>query len=222
MTQNSIGILVQGAITDWTEKAIRKYQENFPNAEILCSTWKSQNIENIPCKVLQLDEPNKFPLDAHINHVRIGALEGLKKMNADLIMKCRTDQIIENKHIFELFEKSNSRTKIMIPNFGTFDNIDYCASDICQISTREKLLEYWDSIEYFDGTYIPHPEIYFTMNYILHAKKDLSPWKEVVGKYFYVKDYVEDFQIKWEKMTPEWNIKIFFDNFYKNSRKIDS
>lgn len=221
MVTNSIGILLQGAITNWSEKVIKKYQKKFPNAEILCSTWKSQNVENITCEVIQLDEPDNLPLDVHINHAKIGALEGLKKMNADIIMKCRTDQIIENKNIFELFEKANSKTKIMIPNFGTFDNIDYCASDICQIATRETLLEYWNSIEYFDGKYYPHPEIYYTLNYILHAKKDLSPWNDVIRKYFYIKDYVEDFQIQWEKMTPEWNIKIFFDNFYKNSAKVD-
>ncbi len=109
----------------------------------------------------------------------------------------------------------------MIPNFTTFDDIDYWASDICQVSTRETLLEYWSSIEYFDGTILPHVEIYLTINYILHAKKDLSPWKEVLGKYFYVKDFVKDFQIEWLKMTPEWNIKRFFDTFYKDLKKPD-
>ena len=222
MARNSIGILLQGTITDWSEKVVKEYQENFPNAEILYSTWKTQNVENIPCEVLQLDEPKNIPSSFHINHVRIGALEGLKKMNADIIMKCRTDHIIRNKHIFELYEKANSRNKIMIPNFTTFDDIDYWASDICQVATRETLLEYWNSIEYFDGTCLPHVEIYLTTNYILHAKKDLSPWKEALGKYFYVKDFVKDFQIEeWPKMTPEWNAKRFFDIYYKDLKKSD-
>ena len=143
-------------------------------------------------------------------------------MNADIIMKCRTDQVIHNKHIFELYNKSNSKDKIMIPNFITFDDIDYWASDICQISTRETLLEYWNSIDYFDGTCLPHIEIYLTTNYILHAKKYLSPWKEVLGKYFYVRDFVKDFQIEWLKMTPEWNIKRFFDLFYQDLKKPDN
>ena len=142
-------------------------------------------------------------------------------MNADVIMKCRTDQVIHNKHIFELYEEANSKNKIMIPNFITFDDIDYWASDLCQVSTREILLEYWNSIEYFDGTMLPHVEIYLATNYILHAKKDLSSWKEVLGKYFYVKDFVKDFQIEWLKMTPEWNIKRFFDIFYKDLKKPD-
>ena len=221
MARNSIGILLQGAITDWSEKIVTEYQENFPDAEILYSTWKTQNVENITCEVLQLDEPENVPSSFHINHSVKGALEGLKKMNADVIMKCRTDQVIHNKYIFELYEEANSKNKIMIPNFVTFDNIDYWASDLCQVSARETLLEYWNSIEYFDGTMLPHVEIYLATNYILHAKKDLSPWKEVLGKYFYVKDFVKDFQIEWLKMTPEWNIKRFFDTFYKDLKKPD-
>ena len=109
----------------------------------------------------------------------------------------------------------------MIPNFTTFDDIDYWASDLCQISTRETLLFYWNSIKYFDGTCLPHPEIYLTMNYILHGKKDLSPWKEVLGKYFYVKDYVKDFQAENMLLTPEWNIYWFFTKFYKDFKKPD-
>ena len=221
MSKNSIGILLQGAVTDWSEKIVKEYQDNFSDAEILFSTWKTQNVENITCEVLQLDEPKNIPSSFHINHSVKGALEGLKKMNADVIMKCRTDQVIHNKYIFELYEEANSKNKIMIPNFITFDDIDYWASDICQVSTRETLLEYWNSIEYFDGTMLPHVEIYFATNYILHAKKDLSSWKEVLGKYFYVKDFVKDFQIEWLKMTPEWNIKRFFDTFYKDLKKPD-
>jgi hypothetical protein len=221
MTKKSIGILLQGAVTDWSEKIVKEYQVNFPNAEILYSTWKTENVENIPCDILQLDEPENIPSSFHINHTRIGTLEGLKKMNADVIMKCRTDMVIHNKNIFELYKEPNSKNKIMIPNFITLEDIDYWASDICQISTREILLEYWNSIEHFDGTILPHVEIYWTINYILHAKRDLSSWKQVLEKYFYVKDYLKDFQIEWIKMTPEWNIKRFFDTNYDNLKKPD-
>ena len=215
MSKNSIGILLQGAVTDWSEKIVKEYQDNFSDAEILFSTWKTQNVENIPCNVLQLEEPESIASSFHINHQIKGTLEGLNKMDADIIMKCRTDQVIHNKNIFQLYEKSSSKNKIMIPNFITFEHIDYWASDYCQISTKETLLNYWNSIPYFDGTTPTHVEIFLTANYILRGKKDLSPWKDALEKYFYVKDFVKDFQIEWMKMTPEWNIKRFFDLFYK-------
>jgi hypothetical protein len=130
-------------------------------------------------------------------------------------MKCRTDQFIHNKNIFKIFENACSKNKIMIPNFPTFDNVEYWASDLCQIGYRETLLEFWNIIQYFDGGWVPLPEIFFTANYIIKGKKDLRPWNEIIREYYFVKDYTKDFQIEWKTMTPEWNIKRFFDLFYK-------
>ena len=79
---------------------------------------------------------------------------------------------------------------------------------------KETLLDFWNSIQLVDGSWNPIPEIYFTANYIIKGKKDLRPWSEIIKKYFYVKDYKNDFQIEWKTMTPEWNIKRFFDLFY--------
>ena len=76
------------------------------------------------------------------------------------------------------------------------------------------MLDFWSSIQLFDGSWNPIPEIYFTANYIIKGKKDLRPWPETIKEYFYVKDYNNDFQIEWKSMTPEWNIKRFFDLFY--------
>ena len=43
MARNSIGILLQGAVTDWSEKMVKAYQENFPTAEILYSTCEKRS-----------------------------------------------------------------------------------------------------------------------------------------------------------------------------------
>ena len=125
MSKDSIGILLQGGVNDSSEKVVKAYQENFPDAEILFSTWKTENVKNISCNVLQLEEPKPVPLSHvcvnnwaaeefskyisskdisqnHINHQIKGSLYGLKKMDADIIMKCRTDQVIQNKHIFPI------------------------------------------------------------------------------------------------------------------------
>lgn len=48
----TIGILLQGKISDWTRDIIHEYHQNFPNAEILVSTWKDENIQNLPCNVI--------------------------------------------------------------------------------------------------------------------------------------------------------------------------
>ena len=212
MRENDLGILLQGTVNNWTKKIVDEYQQNFPDSHILLSTWNTENIEDISCDVIKLEPPND---PFHINHQIIGAREGLKKMNSEIIMKCRTDQFIHNKNIFKIFENACSKNKIMIPNFPTFNNVEYWASDLCQIGYRETLLEFWNAIQYFDGGWVPLPEIFFTAIYIIKGKKDLRPWNEIIREYYFVKDYTKDFQIEWKTMTPEWNIKRFFDLFYK-------
>ena len=212
MRKNDLGILLQGTVNNWTKKIVDEYQQNFPDSHILLSTWNTENIEDISCDVIKLEPPLYDPL--HMNYQIVGAKEGLKRMNSKIIMKCRTDQFIHNKEIFQIFNNGCSKNKIMISNFPTFTNVDYWASDLCQIGHKETLLDFWNSIQLVDGIWNPIPEIYFTANYIIKGKKDLRPWSEIIKKYFYVKDYKNDFQIEWKTMTPEWNIKRFFDLFY--------
>ena len=220
MAEHNVGILLQGIVNDWTKKIIDEYEQNFPDAHILLSTWNTENTKDICCDVIKLEPPND---PSHINHQILGVREGLKKINSEIIMKCRTDQFIHNKNIFNIFKNGCSKNKIMIQNFGTFSNVEYWASDFCQIGYRETLLEFWNSIPYFDGNWDenrtsfenPITEIFLTANYIIKGKKDLRPWDEIIREYYYVKDYTHDFQIEWKTMTPEWNIKRFFDLFYK-------
>ena len=220
MEKHDVGIILQGAVSDWTKKIVEEYQQNFPDSQILLSTWNTENTTDIPCDVIKLEPPND---PSHINHQILGVREGLKKINSEIIMKCRTDQFIHNKNIFNIFKNGCSKNKIMIQNFGTFSNVEYWASDFCQIGYRETLLEFWNSIPYFDGNWDenrtsfenPITEIFLTGNYIIKGKKDLRPWDEIIGEYYYVKDYTHDFQIEWERFNNGWYNKRFFDLFYK-------
>jgi hypothetical protein len=226
MTEHNVGILLQGIVNDWTKKVIDEYEQNFPDAHILLSTWNTENTKDICCDVIKLEPPND---PSHINHQIIGIREGLKKINSEIIMKCRTDQFIHNKNIFNIFENGCSKNKIMIPNFFTSSNVEYWASDFCQIGYRETLLEFWNSIQYFDGNWDenrtsfenPITEIFLTANYIIKGKKDLRPWDEIIGEYYYVKDYTRDFQIEWERFNNGWYNKRFFDLFYKKCCAVD-
>ena len=168
MRENDLGILLQGTVNNWTKKIVDEYQQNFPDSHILLSTWNTENIEGISCDVIKLEPPND---PSHINHQILGVREGLKKINSEIIMKCRTDQFIHNKEIFQIFNSGCSKNQIMISNFPTFTNVEYWASDLCQIGYRETLLDFWRSIQLFDGSWNPIPEIYFTANYIIKGKK---------------------------------------------------
>ena len=212
----TLGILLQGKVFDWTRDIINEYHHNFPTAEIVLSTWENEPTQNISCKVIK----NKLPFipESHkntVNYQIVGCQEGLKNLETDIIMKCRSDQFIHNKKIFELFQDSCPSDKIMICDFGTaIRKTDYRTSDFCQIGYRSILLDFWKDIPLYTG--IPWEEAakYLTKHYVLKIKNDNDPWELTLRKYFYVKSFHDDFHIEWEKLNN-------FDN-YKNTYDISN
>jgi len=213
---NTFGILIQGGISNWTKKIVEEYQNNFPDAKILISTWENENVNNIPCKFIKIKPPQfTIPFKSTVNHQKFGTLAGLNELQCEVIMKCRTDQFVHNKDIFKIFKHFCTDDKIMIPNYATIKDMDYFASDFCQIAKKELLTEYWNSIKNFEGNYlVNHAEIYLTANYILRAKKDISPWEECLRKYYCVKGFHNDFGIQWEKIETIPQYKEVYDKWY--------
>ena len=61
-------ILIQGSITEWTSHVINEFTENFPDAEILLSTWNDEDVKDIECNIIQSEKPEKtFPHESNIN-----------------------------------------------------------------------------------------------------------------------------------------------------------
>jgi len=207
------GILLQGLVSKWTQDIIIEYQQNFPDAKIIFSTWIGQNVKNLSCDIVETEMPNPTsPHSSTINHQIIGAREGLKKLNCDVILKSKSDLFIHNDKIFELFNESCSPEKIMIPTEG-FDlsNQPYYVSDICQIGKSKILKDFWNQMPLYDGSYSTSNEQYLSKNYILNIKNDDSDWSITQKKYFCQKGFDEDFQAEFEKFI--------FEESYQKSRK---
>ncbi len=222
-SNETLGILLQGKISDWTKDIVNEYQKIFPTAEILVSTWKGENFSNLPCKVIESElPPIPKPFKSTVNFQIVGCQEGLKNLKTDLVMKCRTDQFIHNKKIFELFKNSCSPEKIMVPEFGTsIKIIDYRTSDFCQVGYRKILMGYWNDIPLYDGKEYEEAATYLTKHYVFKIKHDHDPWKSSLRKYFCVKRFHEDFHIEWEKLNNFDNYKNTYDISYPNSATTD-
>ena len=204
MKEIKTGILLQGRVSDWTIPIIEEHKVNFPNSEIVLSTWTSEDITGIPCKVIQSDLPKPtHPYKNTKDHQIIGCQNGLKEMTSDIILRCRSDQFIHNPNIFKIFLAEKSHDKIMHNSLGIMNEFtrDYWISDFCQLSSKETLLNFWNSMPLFDGRYEMPSEIYFTRNYVLKFKKDNRPWKITQKEYFISKDFHDDFQVEWEKVV---------------------
>ena len=202
MTKSKMGILLQGRVSEWLPSIIQEYKMNFPDTMILLSTWNNENIEGIDCEVVKTEPPKPtHPHNNTTNHQIVGVKHGLKKLNSDIILKCRTDQFIHNKDIFKLYKENCPMEKIMVPDVGSQSNDSYRVSDFCQIATKENLESFWNHIPLYDGTFAMSPEIYLTKNYVVNIKKDKRPWKEIYRKYFHYMSYNFDFQIEFEKLA---------------------
>ena len=201
MTNNEFGVLLQGKVSSWTNDIINEYKKNFPNAEIVFSTWKNENVDGINCKVIQSEKPSPtYPHPSNINLQIIGSREGLKAMSSEVILKCRSDIFIHNKNIFKIFKEKCSSEKIMVPDIGSYP-FEYRISDFCLLGTKKVLSDFWNGLEFYDGSYAIAPETYLTKKYIVNFKKDKRPWKEIMREYFYITDFHLDFQIEWEKLS---------------------
>lgn len=213
------GILLQGRVSRWTIPIINEFQKNFPDSEIVLSTWHGENISEIPCKVIQssLPEPTS-PIRSTKNYQIIGCRNGLKEMSSDIILKCRSDQFIHNPKIFDLFLNEKSLHKIMYPHLGVRKGIrNYWIEDFCQLSSRETLLDYWNLMPLDDGKFESPVEIWLTKNYILRIKHDSRPWNTIKNEYFIEKNYHDDFQIEWEKIVyfEHYRETLFRESIYK-------
>ena len=211
------GILLQGRITSWTPSIIEEYKKHFPDSQILVSTWNDENTEGIECEIVNTDSPELAGRSkSNVIFQIIGTNAGLKKMDSDVIMKCRTDQFIHNPKIFQIFQDNAYPEKILVPDIGTYEIIKYRTSDFCQLATKVLLENFWSNIPLYDGSKYEEAGVYLTKNYILNIKKDTSPWKSIVRKYFCVKSFFDDFQIEWEKLnTSDIYQRTLFDAYPK-------
>ena len=199
------GILLQGPVSEWTIDIVNEYKENFEDTVILLSTWTSENITNVACDYIQIEPPEPtYPHNSNINHQILGAKKGINKIDADVVLKTKTDQFIHNNQIFDIFEKNCPKHKIMTTDLLStigigVDDKDYRISDFCQLATKNVLQDYWNNIPLFDGSYAIAPEVYLTKNYVVNFKKDSRPWNEIMNEYFFIRDYHKDFKIEFQK-----------------------
>ena len=212
---NKLGIMLQGPISEWTYDIIEEHKVNFPDCDIVLSTWDNEDVSSFSCKIVKTKQPKiSLPYNSNINFQIIGAREGLKKINADIIMKCRTDQFVHNPKIFSIYNQYCTSEKIMVPDHGTSRSEEYRLSDICQIGTKKILNDYWNLMPLFDGSYPITPETYLTKNYVLNVKKDTRRWDITRKNYFCVRGFDEDFKIEW--------IKPIHSSHYRQKYRTDS
>jgi hypothetical protein len=204
-----------GLVMNSTKYIIQEYKIKFPFSKILLVTWTSENVEGLDCEVLQIEKPSwlkqsesnspyQFPLNIQILQVT----NGLKNIDCDIVMRCRSDQFIHNSNIFDIYFENCGKEKIMIPR-SQYKEDEFQIIDYCMIARKEVMNDFWNNQPFFDGSYYTSVEEYIVKNYIQKFNKDFRPWSEVKTEYFFEQDYDKIFQIEWEKlvMLDEYQVK---------------
>ena len=218
MSQNKIGIVLHGLVHESTKDIVSEYEKNFPDADILFFTWKSQNVKDISCRIIQIDYPSflKKPdeyLNRHafaINIQIFQAREVLKHTNAHIVLRSRSDLFIHNKDIFEIFDKRCGEQKILVPFI--YEPDEFNIPDYFQIAHKSILETYWNSQDFHndDPEYITQEE-YTTKNYLKHFD-ETGDWGNIRKKYFFEADWEKICKCEWMKLTSDVNFQMKWRN----------
>ena len=156
-----VGIVVQGPIRheySFTLQTIKTYLLNFPDSQIILSTWNDEDInsfipltsENPNLHIITQEKPNNpgiSNINLQICSTTVG-LQKLKTMGIAYAIKTRTDQcmfdplaLIKLKDIYTQYAKNS---KIITLSLGSFLFRPYGVSDFFQFGLTESLDKFWN------------------------------------------------------------------------------
>lgn len=132
ITSEDISVIVQGNICgtqenpkEYTKKLCESIRRYYPEAEIIVSTWKGQDVEGIGYNRLVLSEPigmtyiirpdgNVYPHT--LNHQLITTKVGIEAATRKYVLKIRSDMIVNGDKLIQLWnrygEKEVKRNKV--------------------------------------------------------------------------------------------------------------
>lgn len=157
-----IGIVFQGPINrvgDFTFRTVRHYLTNYPDIEIVLSTWKSEEIKKFQAliddyenfSIVQSETPKCSGvgnINLQITSTKVG-LEILDHKSVDYVLKIRTDQCLFDEMVFlkliSVLQNIALEEKIIFITAGSFLLRLYGPSDFIQFGKIEKIKEYWSA-----------------------------------------------------------------------------
>lgn len=125
-----LSIVIQGAISPFTQRSIESIRTHFPQAKIILSTWKGEILDGLsPDEVLLLDDPGPGPCGNNIVRQVTGSLAGIRAASSMAVMRIRSDAIFLGAgcmdHLGRWTKKSSEfgilKDRLIVPNIGTCD-----------------------------------------------------------------------------------------------------
>lgn len=161
---NDISVVVQGPITEFTERTLQSIRKVLPEAELILSTWKESNLENLDYDIVKLSEDPggyEFCLDCgqlyNVNRLIVSTREGVKIAKKHYVLKLRSDMELHTNDFINYFHSFPSKTeytflnkKILIGNIYTrnphisYDKMLFHIGDFFYFGLKEDILKIFD------------------------------------------------------------------------------
>ncbi len=136
---NELSFVVQGPIINTgiynTKEVLLSIRKNFPNSEIVLSTWKGENIQNLEFDKLATSElPESIKLTSkrtcNVNRQIVSTYEGIKIATRKYLVKTRTNTLFDSNILLTKFElkPTNSIFRSYIFTIDLFTRNQYKAS----------------------------------------------------------------------------------------------
>lgn len=151
-----LSVVIQGPVLSYTKQSIASIRAYFPQAEIVLSTWKTEDISGLsPDKTVLLDDPGPGGMKNSIGRQIVGSLAGLKESSEQLAMRVRTDAIFLSAGCLDHWGKWPKRVdrfkifqeRLIVPNIGTCDPDVHVSMQVTEwaiLGLREDLIYLYD------------------------------------------------------------------------------
>ena len=174
MNFEDITFVVQGPIHPTiTQRSFSTLRDVFPGSHIILSTWEGEDVSGLNAdKVIFNKDPGPTtfvyskknePIKVNINRQIRSSYQGLEAVATKYAAKLRTDNILRNTNIINLFSQYSKRDKdfsflnkrLVCSNcyakeFERGLPIPYFYSDLFQFGETEDLIKVWD-VEHFSN-----------------------------------------------------------------------
>lgn len=125
-----LSVVIQGPILKFTKQSIESVRQYFPEAEVILSTWKTEDVTGLdPDKLIVQDDPGPGGMKNSIGRQIVGSLAGIRAASHPMAMRIRSDAIFLKPGCLEHWGKYPKRVddfkifkeRLIVPNIGTCD-----------------------------------------------------------------------------------------------------
>jgi len=163
IADSTISFVVQGPVIkegeNTTKEVLNSIRKNFPNSEIILSTWKNEAVDGLECdQVVFSDLPDSLNLytghQCNINRQIVSTLNGIHAASNKYLVKTRTNTLFTGNEILAVYHNEQA---------SVFKQLVYTID----LFSRD---QYKSSVKSFHDGFLHHPSDIF----LLGLKEDIE------------------------------------------------